>query len=120
MSQGQLQQLLVLAGKGLLRLSCSCIAWQYCTMTGAVAVLDAGRLSRSGQPALLLEGNQLGPACCILPLLAPRLPAPAEAADQGRPQTPQVGTVHPRTALVCHQLSRARMQLPLWLGSQDA
>ena len=39
---------------------------------------------------MLLDGQQLGPICRVLPLHPPRVPAQADSADQARTQAAQV------------------------------
>ncbi len=56
-------------------------------MSTGTACGPAGRLGKGAQPAVLLDGRQLGPVAQLAPLLPPRplAPrAPADAADAAR------------------------------------
>ncbi|DBA69468.1 TPA: hypothetical protein ACH3X2_012810 [Trebouxia sp. C0005] len=50
----------------------------------SITSIFAGRLSRSSQPVMLLDGKQLGPVCCVLPLLPPRSSTHTDASDPAR------------------------------------
>ena len=52
---------------------------------------------------MLLDGQQLGPVCKVVPLHSPRAAAShaAAAADHTRPQSPQVSLPAPAVALTC-------------------
>ncbi|KAL0018560.1 hypothetical protein WJX77_004866 [Trebouxia sp. C0004] len=50
----------------------------------SITSIFAGRLSRSSQPVMLLDGKQLGPVCCVLPLLPPRPSTHTDASDPAR------------------------------------
>ena len=67
--------------------------WQQYNLHCVDAWQHVGRLSRSSQPVMLLDGQQLGPVCKVVPLHSPRA-----AADHTRPQSPQVSLPAPAVA----------------------
>ncbi|KAL0048183.1 hypothetical protein WJX82_009442 [Trebouxia sp. C0006] len=46
----------------------------------SITSIFAGRLSINSQPVMLFDGKQLGPVCCVLPLLPPRSPTHTDAS----------------------------------------
>ena len=77
--------------------------WQQYNLHCVDAWQHVGRLSRSSQPVMLLDGQQLGPVCKVLPLHSPRA---AAAADHTRPQSPQVSLSAPAVALTHSMAAR--------------